>query len=260
MEIPVIEGRNFSREFALDEKEALILNEAAVKALGWDDPIGKSFLPIYDSVTKRKVIGVIRDYHYNSLHSKIEPAVYLILPERTYTTVIKASEGKQKAVISFLEKTWAELFPGMPFNYRIAEDEIRKNYSSEANILKIFTYMTVLSVVISLLGLYGLTSLQTERRTREIGIRKAFGGSPEQIMMLVLKDFLLLIGISAVIIIPFSWYLMQKTLEKFAYRIDITIDIAVLSAGIVIIIGLLTVLYHVLRAANTNPVNALRYE
>jgi putative ABC transport system permease protein len=260
MEIPFVLGRNFSRDFALDEQEAIILNEAAVKALGWDDPIGKTFLPILDTVHKPKVIGVIRDYHYYSLHSKIEPAVYMIQPEKTYVVIVKALEGKQKEVTGFLEETWAALFPGVSFEYSFAEDDIRKDYSNEANILKIFTYLTILSIVISLLGLYGLTSLETEKRTREIGIRKVFGGSPRQIFFLVTKEFLLLIGIAAVITIPLSWYFMQQTLDNFAYRIPITADLAISATFIVFVIAILTVMFHVLRAANTDPVKALRYE
>jgi putative ABC transport system permease protein len=260
MKVPVVEGRNFSKQYALDEQEAIILNETAVKTLGWDDPIGKTFMPIGDTIHKRKVIGVVGDYHYNTLHTKIEPAVYLIMPDRTYVALIKVSAGRHKEVIAFLEKTWAELFPGVPLEYYPFEDIITKNYSNEANILKIFTYLTILSIIISLLGLYGLTSLQTERRTREIGIRKAFGGSPWQIVSLVLKDFLVLIGISAVVIIPVSWYFLNQALDNFAYRIAIGADIALFSTLAVILIGILTILYHVLRAANTNPINALRYE
>jgi len=260
MEIPVIEGRNFSRDYALDVNEAVILNEAAVKALGWDEAVGKTFLPIMDTVNKRKVIGVIRDYHYYSLHNKIEPAAYMLSTDRTYVAVIKNAAGKQKAVIDFLEETWSGLFPGVPFEYRIAEEQVRDNYSNEANILKIFTYLTVLSVIISLLGLYGLTALQTERRTREIGIRKSFGGSPEQIMLLIMKDFLILICIAALIIVPLSWFFMARALDTFAYRINVPLDMAFISAGLVLMVGLLTVLYHVMRAANTNPVDALRYE
>jgi putative ABC transport system permease protein len=240
--------------------EALILNEAAVEALGWDDPIGKTFRPIMDTLHKRKVIGVIRDYHYYSLHSKIEPAVYMLPTDRIYVAIVKVMEGKQKEVIEFLENEWAELYPGVPFEYRVAEEQVRDNYSNEANVLKIFTYLTVLSIIISLLGLYGLTALQTERRTREIGIRKSFGGSQYQIIMLIMRDFLILIGIAAVIIIPLSWYLMQQMLQNFAYRITITVDIAFVSAVAVVLVGILTVLYHALRAANTNPVDALRYE
>lgn len=260
MEIPMVEGRNFDREYALDTSNAVILNEAAVKALGWEDPVGKTFLPIDDTINKRKVIGVIRDYHYYSLHTKVEPAAYMLSTERTFVTVIKTLEGRQKQVIDFLEETWAGLFPGVPFDYKVAGDQIRENYSNEANVLRIFTYLTVLSVIISLLGLYGLTALQTERRTREIGIRKSFGGSPEQIMLLIMKDFLILICIAAVIIIPLSWFFMARALETFAYRINVPLDMAFISTGLVLMVGLLTVLYHVMRAANTNPVDALRYE
>lgn len=260
MEIPILEGRNFDRGYALDATQAVIINEAAVKALGWEEPIAKTFKPIMDTIDKRKVIGVIRDYHYYSLHTKIEPAVYMIAKERTYVATIKFIEGKQQEVIKFLENTWADLFPAIDFEYRIAEEQIRKNYNDESNILKIFTYLTILSIVISLLGLYGLTALQTEKRTREIGIRKSFGGSPEQIVLLILKDFLILIGLAAIIIIPLSWYFMQKTLENFAYRINIGVDMALFSTGIVLVAAIITVMYHVLKAANTNPVNALRYE
>ena len=260
MEIPIIQGRNFSRDHSLDLNEALILNEAAVKALGWDDAVGKTFRPMMDTLRKRKVIGVIRDYHYFSLHSKIEPAAYMLSTDRNFVAVVKVMDGRQKEVIDYLEGTWGELFPGVSFNYSIAENQVREMYSNEANMLSIFTYLTILSIIISLLGLYGLTALQTEKRTREIGIRKSFGGSQFQIVMLIMKDFLILLAVAAVIVLPLSWYFLQRMLDNFAYRVAIQPEMALLSAVAVLAVGSLTVLYHALRAANTNPVDALRYE
>jgi len=260
MDIPIVEGRNFSKDFALDEDEAVILNQAAVNFLGWEQPIGKVFQPIMDTVHKRRVIGVIRDYHYYSLHSKIEPAAYMIRPSGSYSLAIKLNPGNEKETVKTLENKWAELFPGVPFEYEYATDYIKKMYRDEENTLTLFTFFTILSILISCLGLYGLTALMTERRTKEIGVRKVFGGSVGRILVLLVKDYLRLILVAAVIALPLGWYLMDNALENFAYRINIAWFYFLIPVIVVGIFAFLTTAYHAVRAANMNPVKAIRYE
>ncbi|MCB2221470.1 MAG: ABC transporter permease [Bacteroidetes bacterium] len=260
MGIPVVEGRNFNHDYALDEKEALILNQAAVDFLGWGNPIGKTFLPIMDTVNKRKVIGVIRDYHYYSLHSKIEPAAYIIRPSSSYTLAVKLDAGSGTKTVSAIEEKWDDLFPGVPFEYQYAADYIEQMYRDEGNALKLFTYFTVLSILISCLGLYGLTALMTERRTKEIGVRKVFGGSVTQIMMLLIKGYVFLIIIASIVALPLGWYFMSEALDNFAYRIDISWYYFILPVLVVGIFALMTAAYHAVKAASMNPVDAIRYE
>ena len=260
MDIPVVEGRNFSKDYALDENEALILNQAAVNFLGWDQPIGKTFRPIMDTVNKRKVIGVIEDYHYYSLHSKIEPAAYIIRPSKSYNLAVKLTPGNPAETVNILEEKWGNLLPGVPFEYQYASDYIKNMYRDEENTLTLFSYFTLLSILISCLGLYGLTALMTERRTREIGVRKVFGGSVARILMLLVKDYLRLIVVAAVIALPVSWYLMSGALENFAYRIGIAWYFFIIPVVVVAIFALLTTAYHAFRAATMNPARAIRYE
>ena len=260
MDIPIVEGRNFNKDFALDEEEAVILNQAAVDFLGWENPIGKTFLPIMDTVHKRRVIGVIRDYHYYSLHSRIEPAAYMIRPESAYTLAVKLDPGNENETVQTLEDKWNELFPGVPFEYQYASDYVHNMYRDESNTLKLFTYFTLLSILISCLGLYGLTALMTERRTKEIGVRKVFGGSAMQVMVLLVKGYLKLVIIASIVALPIGWYIMSQALDEFAYSIHMSWYYFIIPVLIVSIFAFLTTAYHAIRAANMNPVDAIRYE
>lgn len=259
MEIPVVMGRNFSREFSTDQNETVILNQAALDYLGWDDPIGKRFNPSLDT-NYRKVIGVISDYHYYSLRSKIEPAAYYLLPEYSSTLAVKISDRNITETINDIENKWNEIFPGVPFEYQFADSLIRDLYKGERNILMLFTYFTLLSILISCLGLYGLTALSTERRTKEIGVRKVFGSSAGNIVLRLIKGYISLVIIAGIVALPVSWYFMTAALDKFAYSITITWIFFVLPLLLVGLFTVITTLYHALRAANMNPVKALRYE
>jgi len=260
MDIPVLSGRNFSKEYAFDDSNAVILNRAAVNFLGWDDPIGKQFMPFLDTITKMKVIGVIEDYHYYSIHSKIEPAVYMIRPDRSYNLAVKINGVNKEQTIAAMEKIWNEHFQGIPFNYHMAKDRIRDEYKSEENTFKIFSLFTMLSLVISCLGLYGLTALTIEKKNREIGIRKVFGGSISRILVLLTIDFVRLILIAGLIATPIAWYLMNKSLENFAYHIVVSWKYFVLSIMSALIVAVITIVYHAYKAASSNPVDVLHYE
>jgi len=260
MDIPVLAGRNFSKEYAFDDSNAVILNRAAVNFLGWDDPIGKQFMPFLDTVTSMKVIGVIEDYHYYSIHSKIEPAVYMIRPDRSYNLAVKINGVNKEQTIAAMEKIWNEHFQGIPFNYHMAKDRIRDEYKSEENTFKIFSLFTMLSLVISCLGLYGLTALTIEKKNREIGIRKVFGGSISRILVLLTIDFVRLILIAGLIATPIAWYLMNKSLENFAYHIVVSWKYFVLSIMSALIVAVITIVYHAYKAASSNPVDVLHYE
>ncbi|OFY49657.1 MAG: hypothetical protein A2W85_07270 [Bacteroidetes bacterium GWF2_41_31] len=260
MDIPIITGRNFSKDYAFDDSNAVILNRAAVNFLGWDNPIGKQFMPFLDTVTKMKVIGVIEDYHYYSIHSKIEPAVYMIRPEMSYNLAVKINGINKEQTIAAMEKIWNEHFQGIPFNYHMAKDRIRDEYKSEENTFKIFSLFTLLSLVISCLGLYGLTALTIEKKNREIGIRKVFGGSISRILVFLTIDFVQLILIAGLISTPIAWYLMNKSLESFAYHIVVSWKYFVLSILSALIVAVITIVYHAYKAASSNPVDVLHYE
>ncbi len=260
MEIPIIAGRNFDKKFAFDDSVSMIINRAAVEFLGWEDPIGKQFRPFMDTITRRKVIGVIEDYHYYSIHSKIEPAIYLINPERSYNLAVKINDVNKEVTIAYLEEKWNNHFPGIPFNYQMAKDRLQKEYKNEESTFKIFSFFTLLSLVISCLGLYGLTALIVERKNREIGIRKVFGGSVVQIVKMILSNFIILIIIAGIIATPIAWYLMSEALDSFAYHISITWIYFAEAILIALFVAMVTIIYHALKAAMSNPVETLRYE
>ena len=260
MGVPIIMGRDFNKENSLDEKEAIILNQAAVDYLGWENPIGKTFKPFDDSLVKRKVIGVIADYNYFSIHSKIEPAFYIINQNDSHVLAVKINHLNQKETLEKLEAVWKSRFPGVPFSYKMAEDEIHEAYKDEKSTLQLFSFFTILSLIVSCLGLYGLTALMIERKTKEIGIRKVFGGSVRQIVTYLLKNFVGLILIAGLIATPIAWYLMSEALTNFAYRINISWLYFFEAISAALVVALLTITFHAVKAANADPVDSLRYE
>ena len=261
MDIPMALGRNFSKEFPGDTNKSIIINEAALEYLNWENPLEMSFMPLWnDTISKRRVIGVISDYHYYSLHSKIEPAAYIIDPDQCNTLVVKIGGQSQDETLQFLEETWAELYPGVPFEYSFAKDVLKEQYQDEENTLMLFTFFTLLSIIISCLGLYGLTTFLVEQRKKEIGIRKVFGGSVGKIIGLLIRNYILLVLLAGIIASPIAWYIMNESLETFAYSIDLSwyyFAIAILTA---IFIALITIIFHATKSALMNPIEALRHE
>ena len=195
-----------------------------------------------------------------SIHSKIEPALYMIMPGRSYVLAVKINELNKTETIAYMEEIWNEHFPGLPFNYDVATERLKQEYKGEESTFKIFSMFTILSLIISCLGLYGLTSLIIERKNREIGIRKVFGGSVLQIVKLLVSNFVMLVLIAGAIATPIAWYLMDMALDSFAYHISITWIYVFEAILLAVIIASLTIIYHAFKAAIANPVETLRYE
>jgi len=261
MEIPIIQGRSFSDDFSTDTVSAVILNEAALEYLKWDNPLDMSFKPFWtDTIYKKRVIGVISDYHYYSLNSKIEPAAYIYSMDIAQTLAVKINPVNRKETIKFIEEKWTELFQGAPFEYSYATEILKENYEDEANSMNLFFYFAILSIIISALGLYGLTSFLIEQRKKEIGIRKTFGASVSQITLKLISGFVVLVVIAGVIASAVSWYFMDKALDNFVYRISIEWYYFVIAILVAVFIALVTIIYHATRSALANPVDALRYE
>ena len=260
MDIPIVSGRNFSKDYALDDSVSVIVNRAAVDFLGWSEPTNMQFLPFMDTITPMKVIGVIEDYNYYSIHSKIEPAIYMIDPERSYVLAVKINSSEKEETIAYMEDIWNNHFPSIPFNHQMATERIKNEYKSEESIFKIFSFFTFLSLIISCLGLYGLTALIVERKNKEIGIRKVFGGSVIQIINLLVFNFMKLIILAGIIATPLAWYFMDLALQSFAYHINIGWIYFIEAIIIAVVVALLTIIYHALKAATSNPVEIIRYE
>lgn len=254
--IEMVEGRFLSEEFATDMQEGVVLNEAAVRAMGLESPIGKRF-SVWDF--SGKVIGVVKDFHYTSLHEEIKPLA--IIPLWGIDNVCIGISGEEiPATISFISNTIQEFEPGFQLEYRFIDAMIGERYEAEESIQAIMKYGTALAIFISCLGLFGLAAFTSEQRTKEIGIRKILGSSATDIVLLLSKEFSKWVLIANVIAWPIAWLAADRWLSRFAYRTNISPWLFVLAGALALVIAVLTVSYQAFRAARANPADALRYE
>jgi len=260
MEIPVVQGRNFSSEFRSDQARGVMLNQAAVNALNWSDAVGRRFENPFNPQEQLEVVGVVHDYNYYSLHGIIEPAFYLSHPERFRTIVIRYYEQQRSEAINHAERIWNEYFPALPFEPEFANENIERQYRAESNTMKVFNYFSWLCIIISALGLYGLTAFVAEQKRKEIGIRKVHGARITDIILHLQKDFLRLVFIAFIISAPFAWLFMKNWLNNFAYRIELSWWHFAVALSAVSLIAFLTVMYHAWKAARANPVDSMKYE
>lgn len=251
------QGRSFSRDFPSDVGESIILNETAVRELGIEDPIDKR---IEVKGQARTIIGIAKDFHFRSLHKVIEPTFILLEPMNIWQALIKVRPENISETISFLRQKWEELSPATPFKYVFIDDEFNNLYKSEQQIENLVAYSTLLAILVASLGLFGLASFVTEKRTKEIGIRKVLGSSTLNILMLFFKEFLVLTLIANVIAWPVAFQIANSWLHNFAYRIEISVWFFVLSGIVALIMTLCTVGVRVVSAARAKPITALRYE
>jgi putative ABC transport system permease protein len=262
----VVQGRDFSRDVASDTLDAVIVNEAMVKRMGWKDPIGKKFLfnpnGEGDFNEETRVVGVVKDYHQNSLYDVIEPLLIRLRLRNRYL-FIKTKEGEDvHTALASIESTWKEVSSGLPFEYLFIDQDFNSQYKSDEKRSQIFTVFSGLTLGIACLGLLGLAAFTIEQRYKEIGIRKVIGATLGSLLMLVAREFLVLVGISTLIAFVVAWYITDSWLQKFAYRIHLEGEwlTFIVSALMAALITLVTIGYHVLRAASANPVKALRDE
>ncbi len=258
MEISLKAGRYFSKEHPSDSLAAVV-NESTVKVLGLKDPIGKRiyFVGRKDPFT---IIGVLKDFHYESLHEKIRPLV--ILPKRGLTAYlpVRLSSNNINSTIAFIKSEWKKFVPGKPFEYYFLDVDLEHLYQSEQKIGEIFTVFSVLAIFIACLGLFGLAAFTAERRTKEIGIRKALGSSVTGIIFLLSKEFTKWVLIANIIAWPVAYFFMNNWLKDFAYRINMNPWVFLLSGVLTLVIALSTVSIHAVKAAKANPIKSLRYE
>jgi putative ABC transport system permease protein len=261
MGMTVIEGRNFSRDVSSDTTLAILVNESMVKRMGWKSPIGKKFIFGGGPNPEKQVVGVVKDYHQNSLYDAIEPLI-IILRVNNPALVVKTAEGDVRESIASIEKTWNEVNPTYPLEYKFLDQDFDSQYKSDEKRSQIFTAFSILTITIACLGLLGLAAFTTEQRYKEIGIRKVIGASVNGLVMLMSREFFLLVGIGMLLAFPAAWYFTDTWLQNFAYRIALEGEwlTFVVSALLAFVITLITVGFHVVRAASTNPVKALRDE
>ena len=261
LKLEIAEGRFFSREFSTDTK-GVILNERAAKVLGWEEPIGKVIWT--PDVGKLSVIGIIKDYHYESLHQEIRPLALLLAAgsfqnEQNYISVRLSTENVF-GTIRYIGNTWKTFAPGDPFEYSFLDQDYDNLYVHEKQIRSLFSVFSFLAIFISCLGLFGLASFVADLKTKEIGVRKVLGASVPNIVLHLTKGFTKGIVLANIIAWPLAYFAMNKWLQQFAYRIGIGIWIFVLSGILALGIAFLTVSYHTIKAATADPVDSLRYE
>jgi putative ABC transport system permease protein len=265
MGMEIVQGRDFSREVSSDTTYAVLVNEAMVKRMAWDDPIGKKFInegagPNNTNI-ERRVVGVVKDYHQNSLYEAIEPLM-IILSEQNYLVLVRTADGDVRQSLTAVEKVWKEMFPNHTFQYNFLDQDFNSQYTADEKRSLIFTVFSSLTIAIACLGLLGLAAFTTEQRTKEIGVRKVIGASVQSLVTLVSKEFFVLVGLGMLIAFPAAWYFTESWLKNFAYHIELKGEwlTFLLSALLAFVITLLTVGYHVMRAAYSNPVKSLRDE
>jgi len=249
------EGRFFSAEFSTDNT-AIVINEQAAKIMGFKDPLGKIITNSEGS--KLTIIGVVKDFHFRSLHYKIEPLIMQLGGSNTF--FIRMRPGHIPSTVESIKKTYNSFKPDIRLDFHFLDDDFDKLYRTEQRMSKIFAYFSLLAIIISCLGLIGLSSFMTERRTKEIGIRKANGAKSIEIFSLLSKEYLTWVLTSIFIACPIALYAMHKWLQNFAYRITISWWVFALAGAIALLIALLTVSFQSYKAASKNPVEALRYE
>ena len=257
--LEIVEGRNLSPEFATDSVEAYLVNEAVVKDLMIENPIGHP-IRAKDGHPVGEIVGVVKDFHYRSLHRVIEPMVLRIDPANTWCVSIKLSAANLHANLKTIETEWKKILPGYPFTYEFLDETLERQYKADQNTSALLTAFTLLAIFIACLGLLGLTSFMTEQRRKEIGIRKALGATVSNIVVLLSKDFSKLILLGFVIGVPLAWYAVQRWLEGFAYKINVS-PLVYPAAGLAIgVIALVSVAYQSIKAAIVNPSDTLRNE
>jgi putative ABC transport system permease protein len=265
MGMNLIEGRSFDSNMATDS-QAVIINQTAAKLLGFENPLDHSLYgssnigaDFSSTMVPMRIIGVVEDFHFESLRENIG-ALSLMLSPSAGSLSIKLATGNPEDAIAHAESVWQKMAPGQPFSYAFMDESFERIYQTELRVGKIFSLFSGLGIFIACLGLFGLASFATERRRREIGIRKVLGASITGIVGLLSKDFMVLVLLALAIAVPLAWYLMREWLANFAYKTDIDVWVFIIAGLAAVLVAFLTVGFHSLRSAMANPVESLRTE
>ena len=254
MGFSVVSGRNFSKEDNSDIRKTYMMNEAAVKEFGWEDPYQIKLWGL-------KLIGIVNDFNFQSLHQPIGPLFITFFDDNLVEIVIKISNKNQSATIAKIEEAWKKKYPEDPFDFTFVDQIVDKQYKAEERLGSVVNYFSIFALIIACMGLLGMMSYMIQQKKREIGIRKVHGGAVSQIVIMLSFEFLKCVILAFVISIPISYYVMRTWLSNnFTYQVDLEWWIFALSGIIVVIVSLLTVIVQSYRAAIMNPVDSLRYE
>ena len=256
-DIPLIEGRNFSKDFPSDKTQAYIVNETAVRMMNMEEPIGKRFgYPYREGV----IIGVVKDFHFVPMHQRVKPLAIRWDPQGMNFISIKIDAQHMTRAIPLIENKWKDLSPGFAFKYSFIDEEVEALYRSERRLNRAVTLFTYIALFLACLGLFGLVLFSVEKRVKEIGVRKVLGAGTMDIVALLSKDFIRLVLLANLIALPLAYFLINKWLQSFAYRVELSVWIFILSGLAVLVVALLTVSFQTVKAATANPVDSIRYE
>ena len=257
--LKLVQGRNFSRQFPSDASGAFLINEAARKAIGWDDPIGREF-GISHEQAQGKIVGVLKDFHLHSLHLSIMPLCVRLDPAWPNRISVKIRGGNIPETLDFIRKTWERFAPEYPFEWSFFDEIFERAYRSEQRLGTIFSVSAGLAVLIACLGLVGLASFTAERKTKEIGIRKVLGASSSGVIILLSREFMKWVVLANVIAWPVGYFAMKSWLRSFAYKTSLTVSMF-LGAGLAaFLIAAAVISFQTYKAASANPADSIRYE
>jgi putative ABC transport system permease protein len=262
--IELLQGRDFRKE--LDDKisDRIIINEAARRMLQLEQPLGKRIVTrdlndLRQQNHEFEIIGVVKNFNFESLHREIKPMAISLNKKGAFISVRMSSKDLRQSIAA-IESIWKRFGPAVPFEYSFLNDQIGRLYRTEMVLSRLLTILTTLIIFIASLGLFGLTLLLFQQRTKEVGIRKVLGASANSIAVLLSKDFFKLIAVAFVIASPLAWWAMHQWLQGFAYRIDVAWWMFLIAALVVLLIAFITISFQVVKAARTNPVESLRLE
>ncbi|MBU2552979.1 MAG: ABC transporter permease [Bacteroidetes bacterium] len=259
MGLEIVEGRNFSREYQADVNYTVILNETAVKQYEIENPVGKS-IRLFDDERKAKIIGIIKDFHFKSLYHAIEPLALVYKPDVVSYANIKISKENTAGAIEHIETTWNKFYAGYPFSYTFMDTFQQSLYNTEDKLMKMLVYFTFFAIFIACLGLFGLVSYITERRSKEIGIRKVYGASIASVVFYITKDISKWIVVAFIIACPIGYWFAHQWLVKFAFQTTIPWWIYAATGVLGLSIGLLTLSFETYKAAVKNPLESIKHE
>lgn len=254
--VEMVAGRTFNKDFGTDTTK-IIFNEAAIKVMNYADPIGKV---IKRGNKELEIIGVVKDFHFQSLHSEIKPLFFVIDPKYNWQIMARIEAGKEQETIVAIKEFHNKFNPGFEFDYKFQDEQYAKLYSAELQVATLSRYFAGFAILISCLGLFGLAAFTAERRIKEIGIRKVLGSTASNIVFLLTKDFTGMVGIAILIGIPVSYFIVDLWLQKFAFHIELKYWFFIASGAVAMLVAWLTVGFQAFKSANSNPAECLRDE
>lgn len=262
LDIPFQTGRSFSRQYATDSTQGFVINESLAQVLNLTDPVGQELVWAQDDVQLRgTVIGVVKNFHYRTLHEPIRPMIFQLAPQEANYVLIKLQPTEAvEATLAAVQQVWEGFDKQFSFDFYFLDDSLQANYQAELQMSRIFGTFSLVTIIIACIGLFGLVQHATARRTKEVGIRKVLGASTSQVVALLSQDFTRLLLLALVVAIPVAGWIIQWWLQNFAYQIELTVWIFALAAGIVLLLAGATVIIQTLQTATDNPIKSLRSE